>query len=549
MGYYGRDYLWLTPANATIEEARGIIMWSIAQGRPVVMEWPGGIPEFNVVTGYADSGETLIGFTYCEECAAKKNDYGMFVNPARWGEPWGNGNSFRILVIGDKVKPTVSDCDTIQYALNVLNKNEADDKEFFLTREFIAGDAAFGAWLEACDNTENTARLFAQTDMYSYALYMNTIYAQSCILPYYKKLGARNNRRVNDIAIQIDIALSRMTNERKQLDEATERGENFAAMCREHVKNLKHHREYMRGWLRELISEISKQKKKQSETSKPDKKKNDPRHALLAKVIPALIYNEDKDKGFVQGFHYDENTADGRFLRNNYQPILQAAAEWHTAFWENTDAFEKIGLDWRFETKENLTAHISMMEKDFKKYEKNEKTGKIPKVWKGECAGTPFRFENNITPEQLGYFTDAVERLKNEYWPLAESRFHTGRNITVIHGDMHPGTINVPKTSDKTVKFDALQVVRMGLPTEDLAMLIALHIEPDRQKAQPLLDFYYHCLCECVKDYSCEAFMNDYKISVMENMFFTIRLINRGIYDFKMRDNAIRAFETFVLKR
>jgi transcriptional regulator with XRE-family HTH domain len=44
MGYYGRDYLWLTPDNATTGEARRIITWSIAQGRPAVMEWAGGIP-------------------------------------------------------------------------------------------------------------------------------------------------------------------------------------------------------------------------------------------------------------------------------------------------------------------------------------------------------------------------------------------------------------------------------------------------------------------------------------------------------------------------
>ena len=194
-------------------------------------------------------------------------------------------------------------------------------------------------------------------------------------------------------------------------------------------------------------------------------------------------------------------------------------------------------------------SHISSMEKDFKKYRKKEESGKIPKVWEGEFAGTPFRFENHITPEQLDYFTDAIERLKNEYWDLVESRFHTGKNITVIHGNMHPGAADVSKTPERTVKFDGLQAVRMGLPTEDLAMLIALHIEPDKQKAQPLLDYYYHCLCENIKDYSYEAFINDYKIAIMENMFFTIRLINRGIYDFKMRDKAIRAFETFVAEK
>lgn len=92
-----------------------------------------------------------------------------------------------------------------------------------------------------------------------------------------------------------------------------------------------------------------------------------------------------------------------------------------------------------------------------------------------------------------------------------------------------------------------MQAIRVGLCTEDLAMLIALHIEPDKEKAQPLLDYYYECLCKTIKGYPYETFMNDYKIAVMENMFFPIRLINCGIYDFSMRDKALKAFETFVL--
>ncbi|MCL2462963.1 MAG: helix-turn-helix domain-containing protein, partial [Defluviitaleaceae bacterium] len=212
-----------------------------------------------------------------------------------------------------------------------------------------------------------------------------------------------------------------------------------------------------------------------------EKKKKNPHNGLLLDIIPDLIYKEDSDKNDVTGSHYDEENEDGAYIRDNYQAILGAAAKWHAAFWENNDAFNQIGLDWRFETKENLFAHISMMEKDFKKYRRNQEAGKIPEVWDGEFDGTPFHFENHITPQQLDYFTDAIERLKNEYWELAEARFHTGKNITVIHGDMHPGTAHISKSTDKAVKFDGLQAVRMGLPTEDLAMLIALHIEPDKQ--------------------------------------------------------------------
>ena len=150
MGYYGRSYLWLTPENCSIDDMRRLIKWSVTQGRPLVMEWPGGIPEFNLVTGYDNNADTLIGYTYCEECAAKVNEQGMFVNPARWGETWGN-TQFRALVIGNIKAPDVTDRDTVAYALAVLDKTKADDKEFFLTHEYIAGDSALQGWLAACD--------------------------------------------------------------------------------------------------------------------------------------------------------------------------------------------------------------------------------------------------------------------------------------------------------------------------------------------------------------------------------------------------------------
>ncbi len=79
-------------------------------------------------------------------------------------------------------------------------------------------------------------------------------------------------------------------------------------------------------------------------------------------------------------------------------------------------------------------------------------------------------------------------------------------------------------------------------------MLLALHIEPDFMKVKVLLNYYYQSLIETVKDYPYEVFINDYKISVAEHMFFTIKLINNGIYDFNMRDKAIMAFETFYRK-
>lgn len=180
------------------------------------------------------------------------------------------------------------------------------------------------------------------------------------------------------------------------------------------------------------------------------------------------------------------------------------------------------------------------MEKNYKKYRKDEESGKIPKIW--------MNLENNINSNKLDYFQDAIQYLREEYPKLIDKRFNSGKNITIIHGDLHPGQTFMSKTNDRTIKFVGLQAVRMGLCTEDLAMLLALHIESDKICAKPLLDYYYQCLCEQVKDYSYEDFINDYKISVAENMFFTIKLINNGIFDFYMRDKAIKAFETFVIE-
>ena len=257
-----------------------------------------------------------------------------------------------------------------------------------------------------------------------------------------------------------------------------------------------------------------------------------------------VVVKEDLSKECISGFHFDEDNESGLFIRKNYLSIVKAAARWHAALWENCDAFGQIGLDWRFETKENLLSHISMLERDYTLYRAAEASGKIPKVW--EANGT--RFENSILPYRLDCFEEAIKLLKGGYWQLAYSRFHKGKHITVIHGDLHPGAVNVVR-SEGTVKLDGLQAVRMGLPTEDLAMLIALHIAPDMHKARPLLDAYYACLCESVVDYSYEMFISDYKYAVAESMFFPIRLINRGIYDFKMRDNAVASFESLILQK
>ncbi|NJP40797.1 helix-turn-helix domain-containing protein [Oscillospiraceae bacterium HV4-5-C5C] len=277
------------------------------------------------------------------------------------------------------------------------------------------------------------------------------------------------------------------------------------------------------------------------------------RYNLLSKYLTnlPLIYHidpderfmlmEDLSKDYIQGYEYDEQNENGNLLRSNYHAILRSIAKLHATFWEHPGAFREVGLDFRLKSKENLLAHINGMEQDFLAYKQKEEDGKIPKAWGG--------FENKLQAHKLTYFQDAINKLRSNYVELIDSRYRIGKAITIIHGDFHPGNLFMGKSGDQTVKLIDLQAVRVGLCTEDLAMLLALHIEPEKENSISMLEYYYQCLCETVVDYSYEDFLLDYKLSIMESMFYPIKLMNRDIFDFNMRDKAIKAFESFAIKK
>jgi transcriptional regulator with XRE-family HTH domain len=559
----GYEHTWASrlEKDERLTERRKIVS-DILHGKPVLAINLRVAAEWGVITGYSDNGKTLYCRTYFD--ADKLNENKDYLETDNW--------PFLITHFGDK-KEKPSPAANLTASLKTLVESfEAPPRD-----GYFQGKQGYEKWIEGLRNDSIWDESCPQNDLARrFDVHLSTVYqladARRCAAVYLSEccsfVGGEIPDMLKEMVDTYNCLIERLNTFKEGL---LQKG----VSCFTSPKSGKATREEQAALLESALSEELKNVEIAKRIICKNKmtfghafcrgELNDAalnRYSVIYSHIPSLLpnlyeINRDekmvimadlkKDKDYVPGFHYDEDNDNGAFIRQNYQSILKAAAKWHTAFWENGEAFGQVGLDWRFETKENLLAHISMMEKDFKKYRKNEESGKIPKVWEGEFDGTPFRFENHITPQQLDYFAEAIERLKNEYWELAEARFHTGKNITVIHGDMHPGTANVSKTEEGTVRFDGLQAVRMGLPTEDLAMLVALHIEPDRQKAHPLLDDYYRYLCEGAKDYTREMFTNDYKISIMENMFFTIRHINRKIYDFKMRDKAIRAFESFVL--
>ena len=247
---------WLSKKTSTIKDVRKAITWSIDRGHPVVMENDSCVPEFCVVTGYEDNGDTLIGWTYCEECAMATNDLGMFVNPARWNE----AENYNVLIFGNKKEQTYTDKDSIAFALEVLGRNTISDENYgfgsFAHEMNGIGDSALKKWLEACNTTENTIKLFTQQDIFSWALHLNSICTQQYIQSYFKSLALRSNDDINNIVRQINIGIDRIVSSRSALEELKNEPDKYAQAAREHIKSLIEHRKNMRGWLEQIYKSL-----------------------------------------------------------------------------------------------------------------------------------------------------------------------------------------------------------------------------------------------------------------------------------------------------
>ena len=216
--------------------------------------------------------------------------------------------------------------------------------------------------------------------------------------------------------------------------------------------------------------------------------------------------------------------------------MADMAADLHAAFWDDYDTFGEVGLPWRLDSTKNFERHCRAMEKGVRPYCKAHKMDD-------------------------GVFRSALDYLRSKIPALIDKRLHAGKNITVLHGDLHPENILLPKPPGSSPReelsprvteegsaehhrgavFVDLEAVRMGLGAEDLAMLLALHLAPERALALPLLERYHQKLC--IAGYSFEMLLADYKIAIAEALFFPVKLWHDGIDDPHMMERAIKSWK------
>ena len=97
-------------------------------------------------------------------------------------------------------------------------------------------------------------------------------------------------------------------------------------------------------------------------------------------------------------------------------------------------------------------------------------------------------------------------------------RYHSHRNITIIHGDAHVWNVFLPQAGSDDVRLFDWDGWRIDVGTRDLAYMMALHWFPDHRRRYEgyLLDHYHAALlAQGVAGYDRRALDYDYRLSVL----------------------------------
>jgi hypothetical protein len=98
-------------------------------------------------------------------------------------------------------------------------------------------------------------------------------------------------------------------------------------------------------------------------------------------------------------------------------------------------------------------------------------------------------------------------------------RYQSRRNVTITHGDAHSWNFLLPRAGvTDTVRIFDFDGWRIGVPTSDLAYMMAMQWYPERRQAleRPLLNRYHDVLvAQGVTGYTRGALDQDYRMSVL----------------------------------
>ena len=146
--------------------------------------------------------------------------------------------------------------------------------------------------------------------------------------------------------------------------------------------------------------------------------------------------------------------------------------------------------------------------------------GSTPTPQTSSCKD--WRTNSRIFADRLG---DRLSRDRRDLYerflgaaPGLLARYHSHRNLTVVHGDAHLWNNFLPRDGGDDVRFFDWDSWRIGMASNDLAYMMATHWYPERRRRmeRPLLDHYHAALvAHGVRGYDRHALDDDYRLSAL----------------------------------
>jgi hypothetical protein len=128
-------------------------------------------------------------------------------------------------------------------------------------------------------------------------------------------------------------------------------------------------------------------------------------------------------------------------------------------------------------------------------------------------------FTDRMGDRLSGERCDLYRRVFDAAPRLFAPRYHSHRNVTLIHGDAHVWNVLVPTDGQSgDVRLFDWATWRIGVATADLANMMAMHwpAELRRRRERLLLDHYHAALlARGVGSYDRQALNDDYRLSVL----------------------------------
>jgi Ser/Thr protein kinase RdoA (MazF antagonist) len=102
--------------------------------------------------------------------------------------------------------------------------------------------------------------------------------------------------------------------------------------------------------------------------------------------------------------------------------------------------------------------------------------------------------------------------------PRLVKRTLSRRAVSIVHGDAHVWNCFLPRDGGADIRLFDWDSWRLGVATDDLAYMMAMHWYPDRRSRmeRPLLDAYHAALlAHGVQGYDRRALDDDYRLSAL----------------------------------